>query len=147
MAASPGRCLLTERGRGCCAVPPPPSIAIDCVRVKERERERERGVGEERERNRGNRFDCSPIPCLTLFLPFAHSGLFSLFPLFVIIVTFKFLQSIFQPKPLIPTAHRDVKYIVIPYIGHNSLHLRNLLSRLFKKHFPSTDFRFVLINF
>ena len=61
-------------------------------------------------------------------------------------LTREFLSSIFQPKPMITTVPKDIKYIYIPYIGNNSLRLRNHLNRLLHKHFPSIEFRYVLTN-
>ena len=57
-----------------------------------------------------------------------------------------FLDDKFCPKPTEITVKKDVKYIKLPYLGHNSYVVRKKLQEILKPSFPQVDFRFVFTN-
>ena len=57
-----------------------------------------------------------------------------------------FLDNKFEPKPVLTTVERDIKYVKLPYVGHISYDIRSRLQNILKHTFPQVNFRFVFFN-
>ena len=55
----------------------------------------------------------------------------------------RFLDNIFQPKPLILTAAKKIIYFSLPFTGTHSLQIRTQISRLCSSAFPHLNIRFI----
>ena len=58
----------------------------------------------------------------------------------------KFLNRSFKPPLKSYDVPKDVKYVVLPFFGHQSYILRNKLSIMFRAYFPQINVRFILCN-
>ena len=58
----------------------------------------------------------------------------------------KFLNRTLNPSPRSFDVPKDIKYMVLPFFGHQSYTLRNKLSKIFKSYYPQLNVRFVLCN-
>ena len=58
----------------------------------------------------------------------------------------KFLHGVLNPRPVTFNVPKDIQYISLPFIGHQSYNIRNQLQSLFKVFFPQINVRIVLSN-
>ena len=57
-----------------------------------------------------------------------------------------FLNDKFEPKPIVSTAKKDVKYVKLPFIGQISYDIRKKLQHVLRDAFPQIKFQFVFTN-
>ena len=57
-----------------------------------------------------------------------------------------FLNSKFEPRPIITTVKKDIKYIKLPYLGQTSYNIRKQLHLILKDAYPQIHFQFVFTN-
>ena len=61
-------------------------------------------------------------------------------------LVYKFLNAHYQPKISVPTVHKQVLYVKLPYLGQVTSKMINILTDNLRKFYPQVDFRFVPVN-
>ena len=56
----------------------------------------------------------------------------------------KFLNRTLNPPPPSYNVPKDIKYVSLPFFGHQSYVMRNKLAKLFSQYFPQISFRIIL---
>ena len=57
-----------------------------------------------------------------------------------------YLDTFFQPKPLVATVPKCIQYVSFPYLGFKTKSLQKDLIKLINKHFPFLDVRLAFSN-
>ena len=57
-----------------------------------------------------------------------------------------FLNNKLEPKPVITTVKKDIKYIKLPFLGQVSYEIRKKLHHILKNAYPQIQFQFVFTN-
>ena len=58
----------------------------------------------------------------------------------------RFLNDKFEPKPVVTTVKKDIRYVKLPYLGHVSYDVRKKLQVVLRDTFPQVKFQFVFTN-
>lgn len=58
----------------------------------------------------------------------------------------KYLNMIYNPKAILFTVPRDVRYFKLPYVGKTSLDLKKKLGVILRFAYPQIDFRLIMYN-
>ena len=58
----------------------------------------------------------------------------------------RFLNDKLEPKPIVTTVKKDVRYIKLPYLGQISYDVKKKLQVVFRDTFPQVRFQFVFTN-
>ena len=57
-----------------------------------------------------------------------------------------FLNSKFEPKPIMTTVKKDIRYIKLPFLGQTSYEIKKKLHLILKDAYPQIRFHFVFTN-
>ena len=57
-----------------------------------------------------------------------------------------FLNNKFSPKPAVTTVKKDIRYLRIPFVGHESFRIKKQLLNSIKCNYPQIDFRIAFSN-
>ena len=81
---------------------------------------------------------------MTFLLNFFTENAYPAFLFYNILRTF--LNEIFEPKPIITTVKKDIKYVKLPFLGHISYDVRKKLQHVLRDVYPQIKFRFIFTN-
>ena len=81
---------------------------------------------------------------MTFLLKYFSENMYPSFLFYNVLKTF--LNEKLEPKPMISTAEKEIRYVKLPYVGHSSYITRKNLQNILKHTFPQISFRFVFTN-